>query len=264
MTTVLSWLGRQALWIGVICLLGALGYVATAISTRRRRDVAQFSLEREVYQQRMTRAWLTATLFLVLGAAVFLLRAYLLPTLPVTETPSPTLGVGLFTLTPTPLGPIGTPGVETPGVGTPASPLTATEMLTTVVIPATQPTPTDIVLPTNTLIPPDVYQPDCPAAEAQLTLPTAGSDVAGEVQVAGTANVNAFSYYKFEVQFPGSDTPNFVSQYDTAVTNGTLGTWDVSDPGRYPPGGPYRFQLVVVDIYGNTTTCTIPLNIVAP
>ncbi len=259
MTIVLSWLGRQALWIGVICLLGALGYVVTAISTKRRRDIAQFSLEREVYQQRMTRAWLTAALFLGLGAAVFLLRAYILPTLPVTATPAPTVGVGLFTLTPTPLGPMGTPGIET---ATP--PLTATEMLTTVVIPAVQPTPTDFVLPTVTPVPPDVYQPDCPATEAQLTLPTAGSNVSGEVQVAGTASVNAFSYYKFEVQFPGSNTPNFVSQYNTAVTNGFLGTWDVSDPDRYPPGGPYRFQLVVVDIYGNTTTCTIPVNIVAP
>jgi hypothetical protein len=259
MTTVLSWLGRQALWIGVICLLGALGYVVTAISTKRRRDVAQFSLEREVYQQRMTRAWLTATLFLVLGAVVFLLRAYVLPATPMTTTPAPTVGVGLFTLTPTPLGTQGTSGV-----GTPTPPLTATEMLTTVVIPVTQPTPTDFVLPTATPVPPDAYQPDCPATESQLTLPTAGSNVAGEVQVEGTANVNAFSYYKFEVQFPGSDTPNFVSQYDTAVINGFLGTWDVSDPSRYPPGGPYRFQLVVVDIYGNTTTCTIPVNIVAP
>ncbi len=258
MTIVLSWLGRQALWIGVICLLGALGYVVTAISTKRRRDVAQFSLEREVYQQRMTRAWFTAVLFLGLGVAVFVVRTYMLPTLPVTSTPVPTVGVGLFTLTPTPLRPLGTPGIEPP------PPLTATEMLTTVVIPAVQPTPTDFVLPTATSVPPDVYQPDCPVAEAQLTLPTAGSNVSGEVQVAGTASVNAFSYYKFEVQFPGSDTPNFVSQYNTAVTNGFLGTWDVSDPARYPPGGPYRFQLVVVDIYGNTTTCTIPVNVVAP
>lgn len=259
MTIVLSWLGRQALWIGVICLLGALGYVVTAISTKRRRDIAQFSLEREVYQQRMTRAWFTAALFMGLGVAVFLVRTYMLPALPVTSTPVPTLGVGLFTLTPTPLKPMGTPGVE---MATPT--LTATEMLTTVVIPALQPTPTDLAPPTSTPVPPDAYQPNCPSAEAQLTLPTAGSNVSGEVQVAGTASVNAFSYYKFEVQFPGSDTPNFVSQYETAVTNGFLGTWDVSDPSRYPGGGPYRFQLVVVDIYGNTTTCTIPVNIVAP
>jgi hypothetical protein len=262
MTTVLSWLGRQALWVGVICLLGALGYVITAISTKRRRDIAQFSLEREVYQQRMMRAWLTAMMFLALGVVVFLLRAYVLPAAPATATPLPTVGVGLFTLTPTPPG---TPKPQgTPGVGMPAPPLTATEMLTTVVIPAMQPTPTDVAALTATPVSPDVYQPDCPAAEAQLTLPTAGSNVAGEVRVEGTADVNAFSYYKFEVQFPGSSTPNFVSQYDTAVKNGLLGTWDVSDPGRYPPGGPYRFQLVVVDIYGNTSTCTIPINIVAP
>jgi len=259
MTILLAWLGRQALWIGVICLVGAFGYIATAISTKRRRDIAQFSLEREVYQQRMTRAWLTATLFLTLGALVFLLRAYLLPITPVTSPPTPTLGVGLFTLTPTPLRPLGTPGVETP---TPT--LTATTEITPVEISAPQPTPTNTPMPTPTPIPPDVYQPDCPAVEAQLTLPTAGSNVSGEVSVEGTANVNAFSYYKFEVQFPGSTMPNFISQYDTAVVNGYLGTWDVSDPGVYPPGGPYRFQLVVVDIYGNTTTCTVPLNIVAP
>ena len=66
MTIVLSWLGRQALWIGVICLLGALGYVVTAISTKRRRDIAQFSLEREVYQQRLVRAWLMAALYRIL------------------------------------------------------------------------------------------------------------------------------------------------------------------------------------------------------
>ena len=40
--------------------------------------------------------------------------------------------------------------------------------------------------------------------------------------------------------------------------------WDVSDPNRYPPGGPYLFRLVVVDIYGNTSICTVPVNIVAP
>jgi hypothetical protein len=78
----------------------------------------------------------------------------------------------------------------------------------------------------------------------------------------GTASINAFSYYRFEVEFPGSETPNFIAQYDEAIENGTLGVWDVTDPDLYPPGGPYRFQLVVVDIYGNTTTCTIPVNIV--
>ncbi|HOU13390.1 MAG TPA: hypothetical protein PKZ84_09730 [Anaerolineae bacterium] len=259
MTVVLTWLGRQALWVGLICLLGTLGYVVTAISTKRRRDIAQFSLEREVYQQRLTRAWLMATLFLLLGGVVLIVRAFVAPLLPAATTPTPTLGVGLFTVTPAPLT-----ATLPSAVINPAAPLTATVPITSVVISAPQATPTAMVTETPTPTPPDVYQPDCPSPEAQLTLPTAGGNLSGEVRVEGTANINAFSYYKFEVQFPGSDTPNFVSQYDAAVINGFLGVWDVSDPSRYPPGGPYRFQLVVVDIYGNTTTCTVPVNIVAP
>lgn len=259
MTIVLSWLGRQALWIGLICLLGALGYVITAISTKRRRDIAQFSLEREVYHQRMVRAWVMALLFLLLGGVILIVRAFVVPSLPVTASPTPTLGVGLFTATPAPV----TVTVAPVGVG-PTSLLTATIPLTSEVVTAPAATPTVMVTATPTPAPPDVYQPDCPSPQAQLTLPTAGSNLAGEIRVEGTANVNAFSYYKFEVRFPGSDTPNFVSQYDAPVENGVLGIWDVSDASRYPPGGPYRFQLVVVDIYGNTTTCTVPVNIVAP
>lgn len=253
MTIVLDWLGRQALWIGLICLLGALGYVISALSIKRKRDVAQFSLEREVHQQRLARAWLMAVLFLAVGAVVFLLRAYVIPISPVAEAPTPTLGVGLFTATPPPFSPV-----------TPTPSLQATGTVTTVVVAAPQPTPTPAPTTSPTSVSPDVYQPDCPSPGAQLTLPTAGSDLSGEVAVEGTANTNAFSYYKFEVQFPGSDTPNFVSQYETAVENGPLGVWDVSDASRYPPGGPYLFRLVVVDIYGNTTVCTVPVNIVAP
>jgi len=259
MTVVLFWLGRQALWIGLICLLGAFGYVINAISTKRRRDIAQFSLEREVYQQRLARAWLMAALSLSLGGTVFLLRTFVLPAMPVTASPTPTLGVGLFTVTPALSTPAGTPTI-----GDLEPPLTATATITSVVISAPQATPTNMPTATPTPVPPDVYQPDCPFPEAQLTLPTAGGNLSGEVRVEGTANINAFSYYKFEVQFPGSDTPNFVSQYEAPVENGPLGIWDVSDASRYPPGGPYRFQLVVVDIYGNTTTCTVPVNIVAP
>ena len=258
MTVVLSWLGRQALWIGLICLLGALGYVISAASIKRKRDAAQFSLEREVHQQRLTRTWLMAALFLSLGAVVFLLRAYIIPLAPVAEAPTPTLGVGLFTVTPAALSP------ATPAAGTPAPSLDATGTMTSVVVSAPQPTPTNVPTASPTPVPQDVYQPDCPSPSAQLTLPTAGSDLSGEVAVEGTANTNAFSYYKFEVQFPGSDTPNFVSQYETSVENGPLGVWDVSDASRYPPGGPYLFRLVVVDIYGNTTICTVPVDIVAP
>jgi hypothetical protein len=247
MTVILEWLSQQVIWISLVCLIGAIAYGVTALIARRRRDRAQFTLEREVYHQRMSRSLLVAGLFLALAAVIFWVSLYWAPPEEATIERTPTPSSGLFTLTPVP-------------ENTPV--LTNTQALTEVVVSAPEVgTATPVLTPTP--VPEDVMLPDCPNPGAQLTYPVAGSDLSGVVEVEGTASVNAFSYYRFEVEFPGSDVPNFVSQYDEPVENGRLGTWDVSDPTVYPPGGPYRFQLAVVDIYGNTTTCTIPVNIVA-
>lgn len=243
MKIVLAWLAEQVSWIGLLCLFGALVYTITALVAKRNRDYAQFSLEREIYHQRMTRAWRVTILFLLLGGLVFGISTWLAPS-PVDIAPTPTPASGLYTATPGPLK-------ETP--------LMATAALTEVVVATPEPvlTATPTALPTA--VPPDLMQPDCPDPGAQITFPVAGSKVSDVVEVLGTAKINAFSYYRFEVLFPGSDAPNFVAQYDKPVENGPLGVWDVSDPTRYPSGGPYRFRLVVVDIYGNTTVCTIPV-----
>jgi hypothetical protein len=247
MTVILEWLSQQVIWISLVCLIGAIAYGVTALIARRRRDRAQFTLEREVYHQQMSRSLLVAGLFLALAAVIFWVSLYWAPPEEATIERTPTPSSGLFTLTPVP-------------ENTPV--LTNTQALTEVVVSAPEVgTATPVLTPTP--VPEDVMLPDCPNPGAQLTYPVAGSDLSGVVEVEGTASVNAFSYYRFEVEFPGSDVPNFVSQYDEPVENGRLGTWDVSDPTVYPPGGPYRFQLAVVDIYGNTTTCTIPVNIVA-
>jgi hypothetical protein len=121
--------------------------------------------------------------------------------------------------------------------------------------------PTATPSPTPTPPAPEAYQPDCPAPSAQVISPVAGSVLDGVVEIRGTATVNAFSFYKFEVEFPGSDYPTFIGQYNTPVENGTLGSWDVGDRTIYPSGGPYRFRLMVEDIYGNTTLCVIPVNL---
>ncbi|MBN2006388.1 MAG: hypothetical protein JXA21_23755 [Anaerolineae bacterium] len=249
MTVVLAWLSQQAFFIYAICLIGAIGYLMTAISARRRRDVSQFSLEREVHQQRMSRAGVMATLSLTLGGLVFIIRTFVLPPLPVITTPTPTLGVGLRT--------------PVPRTATPTTALTSTTAISSVVISA--PTPVANQTPDASPTPAqEAILPDCPNPEAQITSPVAGSKLSGQVAIYGTAKVNSFSYYKFEVRFPGSDTPNFISQYTQSVENEYLGSWDVSDAARFPPGGIYYFQLVVVDLYGNTTTCSVPVEIVVP
>ena len=261
MNVILNWLSQQVIWISVISLIGALGYVMAALLSKRRRDTAQFTLEREVYHQRMARAWLVAALFLTLAAMIFTISIYWAPSGALssagggpgngTATPSN----GLFTLTPA------------PNQFIPNATLTASGAVTDVVVTAPDllaPSPTPppgAVGGGSTPIPQELLQPDCPSPGAQLTFPVAGGGLSGIVEVLGTAQVNAFSYYRFEVIFPGSDTPNFIAQIDQPVENGSLGQWDVSDASRYPPGGPYRFRLVVVDIYGNTASCTIPVNI---
>jgi hypothetical protein len=259
MNVILYWLSQQVLWISVICLIGAFGYVMSAIVAKRRRDTAQFTLERDIYHQRMSRAFLVTALFLTLAATVFILNIYWNPADMESDIATPTPSSGLFTLTPAPSQ-----------IGTSAT-VTSTETMTqnglpSVVISApdvSPPLPGEGLIQTPTPIPQELLQPDCPHPGAQLTSPVAGSNLSGVVDVVGTANLNAFSYYRFEVIFPGSNTPNFIAQIDEAVENGPLGSWDISDPARYPPGGPYRFQLVVVDIYGNTLSCIIPVNIVS-
>jgi len=261
MEVVLAWLGRQALVIYIVCLLVAVAYVFAAGAARRRRDIAQFSLEREVYQQRIVRAWLMVALALALGGLVFLVRTFVLPPLPTPQTAPPTARVGLFTPTPQ-VAPLLSEAQATP-VLTSTGVVTSTTVVTPVIVSAPTAAVTATPTPSPTPVPQDSLQPDCPSPDSQITSPVAGSNVSGIVEVRGTARTEAFSYYKFEVKFPGSNTPNFISQYVTPVENGDLGPWDISDPTRYPSGGPYQFQLVVVDIYGNTTTCTIPVNIVS-
>jgi hypothetical protein len=266
MNVVLSWLGQQALLIYLACLIGALAYLFIAISAKRKRDYAQFSLEREVYQRRMSRAGMMAALFLALGGVVFLIRTFVFPTLPATETTAPTpVDVGLFTPTPsptpTPLLPL---TIQSTDNMTATGDVTTTDGVTVPVDATPVVIPTNTPVPTATPIPEADFQPECPSPNAQMTYPLAGSDVSGVVEIQGTADVNAFSYYKFEVLFPGADMPTDIAQYNVPVENGRLGAWDVSNAERYPPGGPYRLRLVVVDIYGNTTVCTIPVNVVAP
>jgi hypothetical protein len=248
MKVVLVWLSQQVIWISLICVIGAIGYITIAVSSRRKRNIAQFSLERDVYQQRSTRAWFTALLFLILAGAILGISVVWGPSTTLIETATATPRSGLFTLTPEQATSNGT--------------LTASNPITQVVVGAPELQGTPLLISTSTPVPSAMMQPDCPNPDAQVTFPVAGSELSGLVEIRGTARINAFSYYRFEVKFPGSDIPNFISQYNQPIDDGVLGTWDISNSSNYPAGGPYRFLLVVVDIYGNTTLCTIPISIV--
>jgi hypothetical protein len=253
MKVILQWLSRQTTLFYIACLLGALIYVIVAINARRQLVAAQFSLERRMTRQRVRRAWLMAGLFLLLGVFIFAIDSYIVPQLPATVTPTAQIEAGL---TPRPTE------TATPTLTPTLTPAPLDEVLPTTTAPpeVSEATPTATPTPTPTPLP-QAEPPDCPSPNVQIIAPAAGSRLAGTVEVRGTATLNAFAYYKFEVIFPGTETPNFIQQFETPVENGILGYWDISDPLRYPPGGPYRLRLVAVDIYGNATPCTIPIYI---
>lgn len=256
MLTLLEWLARQAMLFYVACGVGASAYVLVALAARRRAAAAQFTLERELTQQQQTRAWVMVGLFVVLGLVIFAVQAlYGTGGIPTTPPPSPPpVGITpLPTATPTP-APTPTPTLATPPFEGEAPTATLTGPVSNAT--PTAATPTETPAPTATPLPP-LEPPNCPSPDVQITAPVAGSSVKGTVEVWGTAQINAFAYYKFEIQFQGSTMPNFIAQFERPVSNGILGYWTITE--QYPVGGPHRFRLVAVDIYGNTTNCIIPI-----
>ena len=246
MNVILQWLARQTYLFYLAALLGVIGYILATLSARRRLRAAQFTLERERIQQQIGRARIMIGLFLLLSGLVFTIDNYIVPELPTIATPTPELATGLTppatkTATPTPTATATLPPLET---ATP-TPLGGAA-------PTATPTPTQL---------PPAEPPDCPSPDVQIIAPATGSRLGGIVKIQGTAKINSFAYYKFEVLFPDSEMPNFIEQFDRPVENGDLGSWDISNPELYPAGGPYKFRLVAVDIYGNTTNCTIPVYI---
>lgn len=255
MEMILNWLARQAVLFYAACGIGAAVYVFTALAARRRGQAAQFSLEREVTQQQQTRAWVMVGLFVALGLLIFAVRMLGTPEQALI-TPEPSQQVAGITPVPTATpSPTATPAAtDTVPVDVVTSGTPEPQPTTTATAAATTPTLT----PASTATPlPPLEPPNCPSPDVQITAPVAGSSVKGTVEVWGTAQVNSFAYYKFEIQFQGSSTPNFIAQFERPVSSGILGYWTVT--GEYPVGGPHRFRLVVVDVYGNTTNCIIPV-----
>lgn len=253
---ILDWLARQAIFFYLACGIGVVVYFSLALAARRRGASVQFSLEREITQNQQTRAWVMMGLFVALGLLIFAVSVFTLPDeTPVT--PEPPVQVAGITPIPTATwtpSPTSAPTVVNDTEGGLATPGLPAAVTATATVAAAMPTVTST--PAATPLPP-LEPPNCPSPDVQITAPVAGSSVKGTVEVWGTAQINSFAYYKFEIQFQGSSTPGFIAQFERPVSGGILGYWNITS--EYPVGGPHRFRLVVVDVYGNTTNCIIPI-----
>jgi len=103
MRVLLGWLAQFAWLLYVACGLGAIVYVARALSLQRQLGASLTVFEREATAAQIARFWRLAAIFVLVGVALFALQVYFLPQVSPEELASstPTL-VGLVTSTPTP------------------------------------------------------------------------------------------------------------------------------------------------------------------
>lgn len=89
--------------------------------------------------------------------------------------------------------------------------------------------------------------PLCPNPRVRVTSPPDGAILRGTVRIQGSADIERFAYYKFELQPEGVSDWSFLARFDRSVTDGVLMTWDTTTA----LSGAYRLRLTVVDETGN-------------
>jgi len=112
----------------------------------------------------------------------------------------------------------------------------------------TTPTP-EIPTETPTPEPPQVVAPACADPRSAIFSPGVNQVVAGVIGVSGTAEIDAFDYYKLEYA-PGANAGGGFVYFDgrsNPVSGGQLGAIDTAAL----PNGEYTLRLTVVDQTGN-------------
>jgi hypothetical protein len=223
---MLSWIDLYSPWLyaaGLLALLVALWEFRAA---RRGKATTIFSLEKELATGRETRARNSLLIMVALLAALTVIKFGVIPAQPESLVPEPT---------PTRMV------IELPT----RVPVTPTPTVTRI---PTRPRPTPMP-PTETPTPTAVPPPPCPRPDVCITAPAAGQVVSGQVTVLGTANIEAFQFYKLEYAL-GESPQQWNSIGDvrtTPVVGGTLAVWNTVGF----PNGACTLRLTVVDQTGN-------------
>ena len=250
-------IARYALVLYALSALGAFFYFWAALQSRRKEDLALFTLERESAVSQGLHAWLMAGLCVLLALGVYGVSHYVVPNLPLDqadETPI-TAGILLTPSAPQP-SPLATSAAPAPLTAPPGP------------VPTVAPIPTPLARPPDTPTPAPTAEGQqapgyaaCTSAGTQVISPGNGDHLWGVVEVRGTASLPDFSFYKFEIQWPDSSDWVTLQSFDVPVAGGVLGYWDTTplQPGTY------KFRLVVVDNTSNfPDPCVITVMIEPP
>jgi hypothetical protein len=242
MTLLIRLVAKYALWIYVLCGIGMMLYLRSALVARKEGGQAVYSLERESAASRIYRSSGMILLLLLIAVGVYALSHYVeLPSPAASPIAVPTVATG--TPAPTQRTPTLTPGAPTLTI-LPTS--TRRPRSTAATVPTTAPnTPATAVAPAS-----------CPDPNVQIVQPGRGQTINEGIQVRGTAQKDQFDRYEFKFKSQDvADEWHWVETFRTPVSGGELGFWKTS----HLPSGSYLFMLIAIDHMGNSQECIVPV-----
>jgi len=226
MPAIYQALGTHELLVYIVLAIGAMFGLRWLWRSWREWREAVYGLEKEFALRRLSQSVAVLALILVLFCGELVTASFILPNLPASL-----------------LVPTSTPDFLATPTGT-ISPELATEIALT---------------PRPTLA--SSASSGCVSGRVFISSPEAGQELNGTVDVQGTASIQDFGFYKYEVAPLGVDTWATISAGRDRVDGGSLGQWDTSSLSP----GDYQLRLVVTDNQGQALpACVIDVRITPP
>ena len=218
-------------WIYAFLGVFALWQLIAFSSAWQEMRAAGFGMERSIAQTKLNQAATMLVIALLAAVSVFMLVAFVAPTMPgVQPLPTPTLNL----LAPTPFTADVTLAPSAGGQPLPATP---------------QPTAGA------------GSEVGCIPGVLEITSPKNGDEVAGTVKIRGSVDIPNFGFYKYEIARPGDTVWLSINAGEKIIKDSDLGDWitDVLPPGEY------LLRLMAADNQGLfLPPCVIRVNVLAP
>lgn len=212
--------------------MGAIIYLYRFWMAWQELQLAIYGLERTAARARLNQATIVLFVLLLTGVIVFVTVTFTASSLPAQALlATPTLDLSIEHTEPA--------TTLTPASGENLGVVSATPLPTVAINPAA-----------------------CLPGSINISEPQSGDTIRGAVEVIGTANVEDFGFYKFEVARADEELWLTIQAGRTIVRDDVLvENWDTS---RLPPGN-YVLQLLITDRQGEESTpCRIPVRIDVP
>jgi hypothetical protein len=232
MSEALRFFRTYEMWMYVILSLAGLVYIRKFILSWEELRKAAFGLERESAQSNLNQSAGMLVLLFVMAVAVFVLVSFIAPSFPASNPLlTPTMDL-LASPTTTLVGENAEVGLATPTV--------------------------EAMAQTATI---EVVGEGCVPGQIMLTEPVDGTEINGVIMVKGTADIQNFGFYKYELARPGETVWLTIQAGRDIIRESELGQWDT----RTLAPGDYMLRLVITDNQGESLEpCVIRVHVNNP